>query len=101
MVAPITSSLLRGKAAGNVLIDASASGLKRDSVVLVCQVVTLSEEFLCECVATLPRRANGASSMLAVDSRSIFVEREALSARGFRENLRTAEEAPAWRDKSE
>jgi mRNA interferase MazF len=56
MVAPLTSNLLRAKAAGNVLVKPSASGLKRESVVLVCQVLTVDKELLTECIATLPRR---------------------------------------------
>jgi mRNA interferase MazF len=56
MVAPITSNLLRAKAVGNVLLQPRASGLKRESVVLVCQVMTIDKVFLTECIARLPRR---------------------------------------------
>ena len=56
MVAPITSNLLRGKAAGNVVLKPSVSGLKRESVVLVCQILTVDKAWLTESIATLPRR---------------------------------------------
>ena len=56
MVAPITTNLLRAKAAGNVLLKPAVSGLGRESVVLVCQIVTVDKEVLAECVAKLPRR---------------------------------------------
>ena len=56
MVAPITSNLLRAKAAGNVLLKPGVSGLKRESVVLVCQVLTVDKTLLAESVARLPRR---------------------------------------------
>lgn len=56
MVAPLTSNLLRAKAAGNVLLKPSDSGLKRASVLLVCQVVTVDKALLTECVSRLPRR---------------------------------------------
>jgi mRNA interferase MazF len=56
MVAPVTSNLLRGRAAGNLLLKASDSGLKRESVLLVCQLVTVDKELLTECVGRLPRR---------------------------------------------
>jgi mRNA interferase MazF len=60
MVAPITSNLLRAKAAGNVLLRPTVSGLKRESVVLVCQVLTVDKIMLTECLARLPRRVMGA-----------------------------------------
>ena len=56
MVAPITSNLLRAKAAGNIHLKPSDSGLKRASVVLVCQVVAVDKALLTECVSRLPRR---------------------------------------------
>ena len=56
MVAPITSNLLRAKAVGNVLLKPAVSGLKRDSVVLVCQLLTVDKGLLTEAVARLPRR---------------------------------------------
>jgi mRNA interferase MazF len=56
MVAPLTTNLLRAKAAGNILLTPSDSGLERPSVVLVCQVVTVDKDLLTECTARLPRR---------------------------------------------
>lgn len=57
MVAPLTSNVLRARAMGNVLLSAADSGLSRDSVVLVCQVMTVDKDFLTELVGTVPRRA--------------------------------------------
>lgn len=56
MVAPITSNLVRARALGNVVLKPGVSGLKRESVVLVCQVLTVDKELLTEAVSTLPRR---------------------------------------------
>lgn len=56
MVAPITSNLLRAKAVGNVLLKPAVSGLKRASVVLVCQILTVDKVLLTESIARLPRR---------------------------------------------
>lgn len=56
MVASFTTNLLRAKAAGNILVKPSDSGLERASVVLVCQLVTVDKELLTECVVRLPRR---------------------------------------------
>lgn len=57
MVAPLTSNLHRGRAMGNVLLRAAETGLSRDSVVLVCQVMTIDKDFLSELVGAVPRRA--------------------------------------------
>ena len=57
MVAPLTSNVLRARAMGNVLLNSGDSGLSRDSVVLVCQVMTVDKLFLTELVGTVPRRA--------------------------------------------
>lgn len=43
MVAPLTSNLRRALAAGNLRLDAKSSGLRQDSVVLVCQVMTVDK----------------------------------------------------------
>ena len=56
MVAPLTSNVVRARAMGNVLVRAADSGLSRDSVVLVCQVMTIDKDFLTESVGSLPRR---------------------------------------------
>lgn len=57
MVAPLTSNVLRARAMGNVLLRSADSGLSRDSVVLVCQVMTVDRNYLTELVGTVPRRA--------------------------------------------
>lgn len=56
MVVPLTSNLRRARAIGNVLLGARETGLDRDSVALVCQVMTLDETFLDERVGTLSSR---------------------------------------------
>lgn len=59
MVAPLTTNLVRAKAVGNVLLKRSVSGLTRDSVVLVCQIMTVDKGLFTECVGRLPRRTMG------------------------------------------
>ncbi len=54
IVAVITSNLALADAPGNVLLPARLSGLPRDSVVNVSQLLTLDREFLTERVAALP-----------------------------------------------
>jgi mRNA interferase MazF len=56
LVAVITSTLDLADAPGNVLIRSGVSGLPRDSVVNVSQIVTLDRRFLTEQVGTLPVR---------------------------------------------
>lgn len=56
MVAPLTSNVGRARAMGNVLLRADESGLTRDSVVLVCQVMTVDRHFLTALVGVVPRR---------------------------------------------
>jgi mRNA interferase MazF len=56
MVAPLTSNVSRARAMGNVLLQVGHSGLARDSVVLVCQVMTIDKDFLTELVGSVPRR---------------------------------------------
>jgi mRNA interferase MazF len=46
MVAPMTSNLQRALAVGNVKVAARQSGLRRASVVLVCQVMTVDTSLL-------------------------------------------------------
>lgn len=62
MVVPLTTNLRRAQAIGNVLLDTSETGLKKESVALVCQVLTLDKEFFDEQVGGLSRR-----SLQAVD----------------------------------
>lgn len=57
MIVPLTSNLRRGRAIGNVLLGEGETGLDRDSVALVCQVMTIDETFLDERIGTLSSRA--------------------------------------------
>ena len=59
IVAVITSNLELADAPGNVLLPARSSGLSRDSVVNVSQVLTLDREFLTEQAGTLSARQQG------------------------------------------
>ena len=52
----LTSNLRWAEAPGNVLLTARATGLPKDSVVNVSQIVTLDRESLVERVGSLPRR---------------------------------------------
>ena len=51
---PLTSNVAWVKAPGNVLLSAKATGLPKDSVANVTQVVTLDRDFLREPAAKLP-----------------------------------------------
>ena len=53
MAAVITSNLRLAKAPGNVLLSAKDSGLKKDSVVNVSQVITVDKAFLTEKIGKL------------------------------------------------
>jgi mRNA interferase MazF len=63
MVVPLTSNLRRVTAIGNVALSKRDTGLPRESVALVCQVMTLDKAFLDEPARSLP-----AKLMRAVDS---------------------------------
>jgi len=56
MAVVITSNLKLAKAPGNVLLKAKDSGLGKDSVVNVSQVVTIDKSFLADKVGTLSSR---------------------------------------------
>ena len=56
LVAVITSNLDLADAPGNVVVPARSSGLPRDSVVNVSQVLTLDRSFLTEHAGTLSAR---------------------------------------------
>jgi mRNA interferase MazF len=53
---PLTSNLVWADAPGNVLLPAKVSGLPKDSVANVSQLVTLDKELLEERVGRLPPR---------------------------------------------
>jgi mRNA interferase MazF len=52
----LTSNLRWADAPGNVLLAARATGLPKDSVANVSQLVTLDREALTECVGALPAK---------------------------------------------
>jgi mRNA interferase MazF len=59
IVVAITSNLDLAGAPGNVMLPARSSGLPRDSVVNVSQILTLDRTFLTEYAGTLPARLKG------------------------------------------
>jgi len=59
IVAVITGNLELADAPGNVLLPARSTGLPRDSVVNVSQLLTLDRSFLTEHAGTLPPRLQG------------------------------------------
>jgi mRNA interferase MazF len=52
---PLTGNLRWENAPGNVLLSGRITGLPKDSVANVSQIVTLDRELLAECVGKLPR----------------------------------------------
>ncbi len=56
LVAAVTSSVELAQAPGNVLLPAASSGVPRDSVVNVSQILTLNRSFLTEHAGTLSPR---------------------------------------------
>ena len=56
IVASMTGNARMAGAAGNVMVPASASGLKKDSVVNVTQLFTLDLELLTDYAGTVPPR---------------------------------------------
>ena len=54
VVAVITSNIELAKAPGNVLLPCNATGLPKDSVVNVSQIITADKAFLSERVGALP-----------------------------------------------
>lgn len=63
MAVPITSNLRRAAAPGNVMLARSHSGLRVESVALVCQVLTIDKDVLTSRITTLP-----ASVMRRIDA---------------------------------
>jgi mRNA interferase MazF len=60
LVVPFTSNLRLAEAPGNVLVRRGASGLDRDSVANVSQVLSLPKAALTERVESLPRSVQSA-----------------------------------------
>jgi mRNA interferase MazF len=56
LVVSLTSNLRLVEAPGNVLLPAKTSGLPKDSVANVTQLLTLDEDFLAERAGKLPSR---------------------------------------------
>lgn len=56
IVLAVTSSLRLANAPGNVFISADQSGLSRDSVINVSQIITTDKTFLTDYISTLPAR---------------------------------------------
>lgn len=56
IIAAVSSNLRLASAPGNVLLPAHVSGLPRDSVVNVSQLMTLGREFLAEQAGAIPAR---------------------------------------------
>ena len=54
IVAVITSNLRLAKAPGNVILPQQVSGLPKDSVVNVSQILTIDKTFLTERIGSLP-----------------------------------------------
>ena len=50
----ITSNVKLAQAPGNVLLPSKATGLSRDSVANVSQVITIDKSFLTEIIGTIP-----------------------------------------------
>ncbi len=60
IAAVITSHLELADAPGNILLPARSTGLTRDSIANVSQLLTLDRSFLTEHAGTLPPRVQGA-----------------------------------------
>jgi mRNA interferase MazF len=54
IVVIITSNIQLAEAPGNVLLTKVATGLSRDSVANVSQILTVDKTFLVECIGSLP-----------------------------------------------
>jgi mRNA interferase MazF len=59
IVAVVTSNLRLAEAPGNFLLPARDSGLPKESVVNVSQILTLDRDYLAEKAGTLPGQAVG------------------------------------------
>jgi len=56
MVVPVTTNMRLAAAPGNVSLTRKQSGLPRESVVNISQVLTVDREFLTERIGKLPAR---------------------------------------------
>jgi mRNA interferase MazF len=54
IVVIITSNIQLAEAPGNVLLPKGATGLSRDSVANVSQILTVDKTFLVKCISSLP-----------------------------------------------
>ena len=54
IVVIITSNIQLAEAPGNVLLPKGATGLSKDSVANVSQILTIDKTFLVECIGSLP-----------------------------------------------
>ena len=54
IIVTITSNIQLAEAPGNVLLPKVATGLSRDSVANVSQILTVDKTFLVECIGSLP-----------------------------------------------
>lgn len=54
IVVIITSNIQLAEAPGNVLLPKGATGLSKDSVANVTQILTVDKRFLVECIGSLP-----------------------------------------------
>ena len=52
----ITSNIKLAQASGNIFLPQKVSGLSKDSIVNVSQIITVDKTFLTECIAVLPQR---------------------------------------------
>ncbi len=55
MIVPLTSNLRIGEAPGNVILRAQATGLPKDSVANVSQMIAVDRQLLTERVGHIPR----------------------------------------------
>jgi mRNA interferase MazF len=69
--APLTSNLRWAEAPGNVMLPSQATGLSKDSVANVSQIVAIDRAFLSSRVGHLPRRV----LELVLDGIDLMLER--------------------------
>ncbi len=52
----ITSNIMLAQAPGNIFLPQNVSGLPKDSVVNISQIITVDKTLLSECVGSLPQK---------------------------------------------